>query len=84
MAWKWLNTESLLKKLVSKYILQIHMLFGKEVGANEKTNGLIRRYFPKGTDFNNVTAKQLKYVQDKLDNRLRTIINYKTPSEIFK
>lgn len=53
-------------------------------GTNENTNGLIRRYFPKGTDFNNVTAKQLKYVQDKLNNRPRKIINYKTPNEIFK
>ena len=52
-------------------------------GTNENTNGLIRRYFPKGTDFNKVTAKQLKYVQDKLNNRPRKIINYKTPNEIF-
>jgi len=53
-------------------------------GTNENTNGLIRRYFPKGTDFNKVTAKQLKYVQEKLNNRPRKIINYKTPNEIFK
>jgi len=53
-------------------------------GTNENTNGLIRRYFPKGTDFNKVTAKQLKYVQDKLNNRPRKIINYQTPNEIFK
>lgn len=53
-------------------------------GTNENTNGLIRRYFPKRTDFNKVTAKQLKYVQDKLNNRPRKIINYKTPNEIFK
>ena len=52
-------------------------------GTNENTNGLIRRYFPKGTDFNKVTAKQLKYIQDKLNNRPRKIINYKTPNEIF-
>ncbi|WBL23723.1 IS30 family transposase [Zunongwangia sp. HRR-M8] len=53
-------------------------------GTNENTNGLVRRYFHKGTDFNKVTAKQLKYVQDKLNNRPRKIINYKTPNEIFK
>lgn len=52
-------------------------------GTNENTNGLIRRYFPKGTDFNKVTAKQLKYIQDKLNNRPRKIIGYKTPNEIF-
>jgi IS30 family transposase len=53
-------------------------------GINENTNGLIRRYFPKRTDFNKVTSKQLQYVQDKLNNRPRKIINYKTPNEIFK
>ena len=53
-------------------------------GTNENTNGLIRKYFPKRTDFNKVTAKQLKYVQDKLNNRPRKIINYKTPNEIFE
>ena len=53
-------------------------------GTNENTNGLIRRYFPKGTDFNKVTPKQLQYVQDKLNNRPRKIIGYKTPKEIFK
>lgn len=53
-------------------------------GTNENTNGLIRRYFPKRTDFNKVTSKQLQYVQDKLNNRPRKIINYKTPNEIFK
>tara|TARA_B100000929_G_scaffold287524_1_gene274368 strand:- start:233 stop:1228 length:996 start_codon:yes stop_codon:yes gene_type:complete len=52
-------------------------------GTNENTNGLIRRYFPKGTDFNKVTAKQLKYIQDKINNRPRKIIGYKTPNEIF-
>ena len=52
-------------------------------GTNENTNGLIRRYFPKGTDFNKVTAKHLKYIQDKLNNRPRKIIGYKTPNEIF-
>lgn len=54
-----------------------------ERGTNENTNGLIRRYFPKGTDFNNVTLKQLKVVQNKLNNRPRKVLNYKTPMEIL-
>lgn len=54
-----------------------------ERGTNENTNGLIRRYFPKGTDFNKVTEDQLKIVQDKLNNRPRKILGYKTPSEMM-
>jgi len=55
-----------------------------ERGKNENTNGLIRRYFPKGTDFNKITEKELKIVQNKLNNRSRKIIGYKTPLELAK
>ncbi|MEI6865841.1 MAG: IS30 family transposase, partial [Flavicella sp.] len=41
-----------------------------ERGTNENTNGLIRRFFPKGTDFGKVTEKELKIVQEKLNNSL--------------
>lgn len=54
-----------------------------ERGTNENTNGLIRRYFPKGTDFSTVTEQQLQHVQTKLNNRPRKILNYKTPMEIL-
>lgn len=54
-----------------------------ERGTNENTNGLIRRYFPKKTDFNNVNEEQLKHVQNKLNNRPRKVLNYKTPMEVF-
>lgn len=55
-----------------------------ERGTNENTNGLIRRFFPKGTDFKNVTEKELKIVQEKLNNRPRKVLKYKTPNEVFK
>ena len=54
-----------------------------ERGTNENTNGLIRRYFPKGTDFSKISQKQLLNVQDKLNNRPRKIIGYKTPNEMM-
>jgi len=54
-----------------------------ERGTNENTNGLIRRFFPKGTDFNKVTKEELKIVQDKLNNRPRKILGYKTPAELM-
>ena len=55
-----------------------------ERGTNENTNGLIRRYFPKGTDFNKVEEKKLLKIQEKLNNRPRKIIGYKTPKEIME
>ncbi|SFZ95332.1 Transposase and inactivated derivatives, IS30 family [Flaviramulus basaltis] len=54
-----------------------------ERGTNENTNGLIRRYLPKGTDFNLIDEKLLMQIQLKLNNRPRKIIGFKTPQEIM-
>lgn len=54
-----------------------------ERGTNENTNGLIRRFLPKGTDFNLISKKQLMIIQEKLNNRPRKIIGFKTPKEIM-
>ncbi|WP_158850288.1 IS30 family transposase [Algibacter sp. L1A34] len=54
-----------------------------ERGTNENTNGLIRRYLPKGTDFNLIDKKRLAEIQEKLNNRPRKIIGFKTPKEIM-
>ena len=50
-------------------------------GLNEHTNGLIRRFFPKGTDFGKVTDEEVQYVQDLLNDRPRKSLNYLTPNE---
>lgn len=55
-----------------------------ERGTNENTNGLIRRFFPKGTDFSTVTKQQLMKVQNNLNNRPRKVLNYKTPNEMME
>lgn len=52
-------------------------------GTNENTNGLIRQYFPKGTDFRNVSMRELKRVQKQLNARPRKAIGFKTPEETF-
>ncbi len=52
-------------------------------GTNENTNGLIRQYFPKGTDFNKVPLKEIKRVQDLLNGRPRKVLNWFTPYEVF-
>lgn len=55
-----------------------------ERGTNENTNGLIRRYFPKGTDFNQISQEQLKEVQDKLNSRPRKVLGFRTPYEMLQ
>lgn len=54
-----------------------------ERGTNENTNGLIRQYFPKGTDFKKVTRYEVKRVQNQLNGRPRKTLNYHTPYEVF-
>jgi IS30 family transposase len=51
--------------------------------TNENSNGLVRDYFPKGTDFRLVSPQRLKEVQDQLNNRPRKVLNWKTPKEVF-
>ena len=54
-----------------------------ERGTNENTNGLIRQYFPKGTDFAQVSEDEIKKVQRKLNNRPRKALNFYKPDEVF-
>jgi len=55
-----------------------------ERGTNENTNGLIRRFFPKGTDFNKVSELALKKVQQKLNKRPRKVLGFRTPEEALE
>ncbi len=54
-----------------------------ERGANENTNGLIRQYIPKGTDFSEITDEFVSWVENKLNNRPRKRLGYLTPNEKF-
>jgi transposase, IS30 family len=54
-----------------------------ERGTNENTNGLIRRYYPKGTDFSKVTHEDIEELVYELNNRPRKILQFQTPLEVF-
>ena len=54
-----------------------------ERGLNEHTNGLIRQYLPKKTDFTQISKEEITTIQNKLNHRPRKILNYRTPYEVF-
>lgn len=53
-------------------------------GTNENGNWHIRYYFPKGTDFNQVSEEELQEVIEEINNRPRKILKYQTAAEVFK
>lgn len=52
-------------------------------GTNENTNGLLRYYFPKGTDFQKVSEEEIELTVKKVNHRPRKCLNYRTPHEVF-
>jgi IS30 family transposase len=52
-------------------------------GSNEHTNGLVRQYCPKGTDFREVSRHTLEHIRQQLNDRPRQRLKYQTPNEVF-
>jgi IS30 family transposase len=53
-------------------------------GTNENTNGLLRFYFPKGTDFSQVSEDALNRAVKRLNHRHRKCLGYRTPYEVMR
>jgi IS30 family transposase len=53
-------------------------------GSNENTNGLIRRVYPKGTDFSKVSDQALAALVHWMNNRPRKCLGYRTPHEVVQ
>lgn len=53
-------------------------------GTNENTNGLLRQYFPKGTDFTRIGHDEVARVEQSLNERPRKRLDYRTPAEILQ
>lgn len=54
-----------------------------ERGTNENTNGVLRRYFPKSTNFKTVTQEQLDIIAKYINMRPRKVLDYRSPMELF-
>jgi len=72
-----------LKKALGADNYFAHPYCSWERGLNENHNGLIRQYLPKGMALDKVTAKEIRVIQNKLNNRPRKLLNYKTPNEVY-
>lgn len=53
-----------------------------ERGLNEHTNGLVRQYFPKGSDLSTIPSDEIQFVEDQLNDRPRKVLGYRTPREV--
>ena len=60
-----------------------HPYHSWERGLNENRKGLIRQYLPKGTNFDELSHEDIWHIMDKLNNRPRKCLDYKTPNQVF-
>lgn len=75
--WKELENQTGLRTYFA------HPYHSWERGTNENTNGLIRDYFPKKTDFTTIREAELSFVEGELNARPRKRLGWKTPLEVF-
>lgn len=52
-------------------------------GSNENLNGLVRQFYPKGTDFKKVSRQDVKRIEQLLNDRPRRRLGYRTPNEVI-
>lgn len=60
-----------------------HAYHSWERGSNENLNGLVRRFFPKKTDFRTITDEEIQRVEELLNSRPRKRLGWRTPYEVF-
>ena len=61
-----------------------HAYASWERGSNENFNGLLREFVPKGKSFNDYSDEEISSYQDCINQRLRKILGYKSPAELFQ
>jgi IS30 family transposase len=76
------NHQSIAQKLQANMFFA-HPYSSWERGTNENTNGLIRQYFPKGSDFSSITDDQISFVKERLNGRPRKCLDFQAPVMVF-
>jgi IS30 family transposase len=61
-----------------------HAYHSWEKGTNENTNGLVRRYLPRGKNIDDLTQVDIDEIAEELNNRPRKKLGYFTPNEMLK
>lgn len=76
-------SNSVLRKGKRTQVYFCHPYSSFERGSNENNNILIRRFFPKGTDFGKITHKAVQEVEDWMNNYPRRLLDFKTAKQLF-
>jgi IS30 family transposase len=79
-----MQSYELLEQLTPLHIFFAYPYHSWERGTNENTNGLLRQYFPKGSDLGKITQTELDRVVRLLNTRPRKRLGYKTPQQVFE
>ena len=77
------KADEMLERRIGMTVYRAYPYHSWERGSNENWNGLIRDFFPKGTDFATITNEEVKRVERNLNHRPRKRLNYLTPHEVF-
>ena len=72
-----------ISEALGAYVYFAHPYSSWERGTNENTNGLIRQYFPKSRSLRNLNQKEVQSTADRLNNRPRKKLDFRTPHEIL-
>ena len=72
-----------IERLIGIDCYMAHAYHSWERGTNENTNGLIRDYFPKRTDFSMISDDEIRFVENELNSRPRKRLGYRTPLEAW-
>ena len=79
---EFVRHEEIASRLAARFYFA-HPYAAWERGVNENTNGLVRQYFPKGLAFGAITAAEVRRAQERLNNRPRKTLGFRTPNEVF-